>query len=111
MFTAILALAAAPVTDWGPMMKAAELYAQCAHTAAGPYVRSTRSVEEVVETAMRSCSQEERQMHSATRKAYEPLGLSEAELDAAVREQAAKQRDLMRTKLSEAVSEFRKTRR
>jgi hypothetical protein len=107
MITAIIALAAAPVTDWGPMMKAAQLYAERTHAAAGPYVRSTRSVETVVETAMRSCSQEERHMQSEARKAYEPLGLTEAELDAAAQEEAVKLRELMRTRLAEEVRKFR----
>jgi hypothetical protein len=108
MLLHLLLALTAPATDWGGLQAAAESYAICTHTAAGPYVRSSRNVESIVKLAMQHCTREAQRMRVETRKAYEPIGLSQAELNQAAEEQFAKQMDLMRAKLGEAIRKYRR---
>ena len=101
-------VSAAPVTDWGPLMTSAEKYAICAASAAGPYVRSKRSVESVVETAMKACPSQAQTMRAATVTVYASIGLNGAELDQAVDEEFDKQMKLMRTMLGKLITDNRR---
>ena len=68
----------AATTDWGPLQSAAQEYAMCAHTAATPYVRSSKSPESVADAAVLACADKAELMHAAIRNIFEPLAPSKA---------------------------------